>query len=180
MLSGKAFRREWHARRPFPDIRHGFCSALLDLCEQPVLNRGGRPLPFGNIFGEPAGLEDNDAQFGDTAAAGVIEVDKWKAGPWHRILQEGDRGCRRQAILTGEMQERADQTTTAVSIVVTAACPMTIIGKKLEHEVEQLHGFFGFRVKHQSIAQVNISVRTCYRRLSAQQGKPGSTGERYR
>jgi hypothetical protein len=49
------------------------------------------------------------------------------------------------------MQESADQTMTAVSIIVTAACPVGVVGKKLEHEVEQLHSFSGFRVRHKSI-----------------------------
>ena len=44
----------------------------------------------------------------------------------------------------------ADEATTAVSIVVTAARPAAVVGKKLEHEVEQLHRFSRFRVRHQS------------------------------
>jgi hypothetical protein len=54
-------------------------------------------------------------------------------------------------MLAADMQESADKATTAVSIIVTAACPVGVIGKKLEHEVDQLHGFSGFRVRHKSI-----------------------------
>jgi ribosomal protein S3 len=53
-------------------------------------------------------------------------------------------------MLAADMQESANQATTAVSIVVTAARPVVVIGKKLEHEVEQLHRFSRFRVRHQS------------------------------
>jgi hypothetical protein len=58
-------------------------------------------------MGETAGLEDYGAQFGDAAAASVVEVHKWKAGAGHRILQQRDRRCRRQAMLAAEMQKSA-------------------------------------------------------------------------
>jgi hypothetical protein len=65
------------------------------------------------------------------AATPVVEVDKRKAGPRHRILQEGDRGCLRQAMLAAQMQKSADQAMAAVSIIITAA--LAVVGKILEH-----------------------------------------------
>src|SRR6202048_4385340 len=89
------------------------------------------------IIGETACLEDNGAQLGDAAATRVVEVHKWKAGPGHRILQERDRRCPRQAMLAAQMQKSADQAMPAVSVIITAARPVAVVGKMLEHQVEQ-------------------------------------------
>jgi hypothetical protein len=53
-------------------------------------------------------------------------------------------------MLTADMQKSADQATTAASIVVTAARPVAVVNKKLEHEVKQLHSFCGISVRHRS------------------------------
>jgi len=99
------------------------------------------------IVGETAGLENDGAELGDAAATRVVEVDKRKAGPGHRVLQERDRRRPRQAMLAAEMQESADKAVAAVSVVITAARPMAVLGKMLEHQVEQLHSLcdLGFR-----------------------------------
>jgi hypothetical protein len=67
--------------------------------------------------------------------------------PRHRILQERDRRCRRQAMLAAQMQKSADKKVAAVSIIITAARPVGIVGKILEHQVEQVHRLcdLGFR-----------------------------------
>jgi hypothetical protein len=75
-------------------------------------------------------------------------VDKRKAGPGHRILQERDRRCRRQAMLAAQMQKSADKAVAAVSVIITAARPVSVVGKKLEHEIEQLHRFCDLRFGH--------------------------------
>ena len=108
-------------------------SFFINLGDQPSLNRGSRPLSLYIVMGEMAGLDDKGAQLGNTAAASVIEVDKRKAGPGHRILQEGDRRCRWQAMLAPEMQKSADKAVTSVSVIITAARPVAVVGKKLEH-----------------------------------------------
>ena len=46
------------------------------------------------------------------------------------------------------MQKSADKAVTAVSVVITAARPVAVVGKKLEHEIEQLHCFCDFRFGH--------------------------------
>jgi len=46
------------------------------------------------------------------------------------------------------MQNGADKAMAAVSVVITAARPVAIVGKKLEHEIEQLHRFCDFRFGH--------------------------------
>ena len=99
------------------------------------------------IVGQSAGLEDDGAQLGDAAATGVVEVHKRKAGPGHRILQERDRRCPRQAMLAAQMQKSADKAMAAVSVIIMAARPVAIDGKMLEHQVEQLHRLrdLGFR-----------------------------------
>src|SRR5690242_14433920 len=91
------------------------------------------------IVGETAGLEDYGAQFGDVAARRVVELHKGKPGTRHRILQERDRRCPRQAMLAAQMQKSADKTVASVSVVITAARPVAVVGKILEHQVEQLH-----------------------------------------
>jgi ribosomal protein S3 len=48
-------------------------------------------------------------------------------------------------MLTAQMQNGADKAKAAVSVVITAARPVAIVGKKLEHEIEQLHRFCDFR-----------------------------------
>ena len=57
-------------------------------------------------------------------------------GPGHRILQERDRRCRRQAMLTAQVQESANKAVAAVFVVITAARPVAVVGKKLEHQIE--------------------------------------------
>src|SRR4029077_12563391 len=86
-----------------------------------------------------AGLEDDGAQFRDAAATTVVEVHKRKAGRGHRILQQRDRRCPRQAMLAAQMQKSADKAVAAVSVIITAARPVAVVGKILEHQVEQLH-----------------------------------------
>jgi hypothetical protein len=76
------------------------------------------------VVGETAGLEDYGAQLGDATATRVVEVHKRKAGPGHRILQERDRRRPRQAMLAAQKQKSADQAMTAVSVIITAACPV--------------------------------------------------------
>jgi len=79
---------------------------------------------------ETAGLEDYGTQLGETAATSVVKAHERKAGPGHRILQERDcRRCR-QAMLAAKMQESADKAVAAVSVVITAARPVTVVGKK--------------------------------------------------
>jgi hypothetical protein len=45
------------------------------------------------------------------------------------------------------MQESADKAVTAASVVITAARPVAVVGKMLEHQVELLHSLcdWGFR-----------------------------------
>ena len=99
------------------------------------------------IVREAAGLEDDGAQLGGAAATRVVEMHERKAGAGHRILQERDCRRPRQAMFAAQMQERADKAVAAVSVVITAACPVTVVGKMLEHQVEQLQrlGDLGFR-----------------------------------
>jgi hypothetical protein len=99
------------------------------------------------IVGETAGLEDYGAQLGCAAATSVVELHKREAGPRHRILQERDRRCFRQAMLAAQMQKSADKAMAAISVIITAARPVAVVGKMLEHQVEQLHRLcdLGFR-----------------------------------
>ena len=110
-----------------------------DLGEQPGLNRSVRPLALCIVIGETAGLADYGAQLGDVAATPVVEVHKRKTGPGHGILQERDCRCPWQAMLAAQMQKSADQAMAAIPIIITAARPVAIVGKILEHEIEQLH-----------------------------------------
>jgi hypothetical protein len=45
------------------------------------------------------------------------------------------------------MQKSADKTMAAVSVVITAARPVAVVGKILEHQIEQMHRLrdLGFR-----------------------------------
>src|SRR5947209_6478264 len=99
------------------------------------------------IVGETTGFEDYGAQLGDAAATGVVEVNERKAGPGHRVLQEGDRRSPRQAMLAAQMQKSADKAVAAVSIIITAARPVPVFSKMLEHQIEQLYPLrdLGFR-----------------------------------
>jgi hypothetical protein len=40
-------------------------------------------------------------------------------------------------MLAAQMQKSADQAVAAVSIIITAARPVAVVGKMLEHQVEQ-------------------------------------------
>ena len=75
-------------------------------------------------------------------------MHKRKAGTGHRILQERDRRRPRQAMLAAQMQKGADEAMTAVSVIITAVRPVTVVGKMLEHQVEQLHRLRDFRLWH--------------------------------
>jgi hypothetical protein len=142
LLSGKTFGDERLGRGPG--------SFFLDLSEQPGLDCRGRTLSLRMIMSETASLEDYRAQFGDAAATGVVEVDKREAGPGHRILEERDRRCSRQAMLAAEMQKGANKAVATISVLITAARPVIFVGKKLEHEIEQLDCFCDFRFGHWS------------------------------
>jgi hypothetical protein len=69
-------------------------------------------------------------------------------------------------MLAADMQEGADQATTAVSIVVTASRPVAVVGKKLEYEVKQLHSFCGISVRHRSHCPDLSEETLAYHRLS--------------
>ena len=79
--------------RPAPFPRYPLPARLFfcDLGQQPGLNGGGRLLLLRMIIGEMARFEDYRAQLGDAVTTRVVEVDKRKARPGHRILQERDR-----------------------------------------------------------------------------------------
>src|SRR5204863_5079078 len=127
-LGREAFGDEWIVRRGVRDIRRRSGPFFLDLGEQPHPYRGGRPILLQVIVGEKAGLEDYGAQLGDAAATSVVEVHKGKAGPGHRILQQRDRRCPRQAMLAAQMQKSADKAVAAVSIVIGATRPVAVGG----------------------------------------------------
>ena len=57
----------------------------------------------------------------------LLKCTKRKAGPGHRILQECDRRCPRQAMLAAQMQKSADQAEAAVSVVITATRPVAVV-----------------------------------------------------
>jgi hypothetical protein len=42
-------------------------------------------------------------------------------------------------MLAAQMQNSADKAVAAVSVIITAARPVAVVGKILEHQVEQLH-----------------------------------------
>jgi hypothetical protein len=147
-LGGEAFGGERLVWRRVRHIGRLGGSFFLDLGEQPGLDRGGRPLLLRMIVRETASLEDYGAQLGDAAATCVVEMHKPKAGPGHRILQQRDRRRPRQAMLAAQMQKSADKAAAAVSVVITTARPVAVVGKMLEHEVEELHRFCDFRFRH--------------------------------
>lgn len=123
-------------------------SFFLNLGDQPGLDRCGSPLSLRICIGKTAGLEDDGAQFGDAAATCIVEVHKRKPRPGHRILKERDHRCRRQAMFAAQMQKSADKAVAPISIIVIAARPMVLVGKELEHEIEQPHGFCDFCFGH--------------------------------
>jgi hypothetical protein len=147
-LSGEAVAGERFACRRFLDICCRRGSFFLDLGEQPGRHRSSDALSLRVIVREIARLEDDGAQLGGAAATIVVEVYERKPGPRHRILQESDHWCGRQAVLAAQMQESADKAVATVSIVITTPRPMAVIGKKLKHKVEQLHRFGDFRFSH--------------------------------
>jgi hypothetical protein len=63
-------------------------------------------------------------------------MHKRKTGTGHRILQERDRRRPRQAMLAAQMEKSADEALAAVSVIITAARPVTVVGKMIEHQVE--------------------------------------------
>src|SRR5207237_9840592 len=87
-------------------------------------------------------------RLGCAAATSDVELHKREAGPRHGILQERDRRPPRQAMLAAQMQKSADKAAAAVSVIITAARPVAVVGKMLEHQVEQLHRLCDFRFPH--------------------------------
>src|SRR6266446_2634184 len=68
--------------------------------------------------------------------------------PGRGILQKCDRRCPRQAMLAAQMQKSADKAVAAIPVDITAASPAAVVGKMLEHQVEQLHRLCLFRFRH--------------------------------
>jgi hypothetical protein len=46
------------------------------------------------------------------------------------------------------MQKSADKAVAAVPVIITAARPVAVVGKMLEHQVEQLHRLRDLRFQH--------------------------------
>ena len=42
-------------------------------------------------------------------------------------------------MLAAQMQNSADKAVATISVVITATCPVAVVGKMLEHQIEQLH-----------------------------------------
>ena len=57
-------------------------------------------------------------------------------------------------MLAAQMQESADQALAPVSVIVMAARPVAVVGKMLEHQVEQLHRLCDFLFRHGLTAAV--------------------------
>jgi hypothetical protein len=51
-------------------------------------------------------------------------------------------------MLAAQMEKSADKAMAAVSIIVAAAYPVAVVGKNLDHDIEQLHRFCDFRFGH--------------------------------
>src|SRR4051794_7167287 len=133
-------RRKTLGGEAFGDERLAGCRRgsplLLDPGEQPSFHRGGGALSFRIVVRETPRLDDDETQLGEAAATMIVEVHKGKAGAGHRILQERYRRRCRKAMLAAQMQKGADKAVAAVSVIVTAARPVAVIGKKLEHQIE--------------------------------------------
>ena len=67
--------------------------------------------------------------------------ERWRGAPARlgaRPTQlQGARDCRcpRQTTLAAQMQKSADKAVVAVSVIITAACPVAVVGEMLEHQV---------------------------------------------
>ena len=51
-------------------------------------------------------------------------------------------------MLAAQMQNSADKAVAAVSVIITAARPVAVVGKILEHQVEQLHPLCDLGFQH--------------------------------
>jgi hypothetical protein len=51
-------------------------------------------------------------------------------------------------MLAAQMQKSTDEAMAAVFVIITAARPVSVVGKMLYHQVQQLHRFYDFRVTH--------------------------------
>jgi hypothetical protein len=151
ILGREAFADDvWHS---FRDICRRRCGPFfLDLGKQPDLQHCVGLLSRRIIMRKTARLEDYGAQFGEAAAASVVEMHERKAGAGHSILQERDYRSCRKAILAAQMEKSADQAMAAVAVIVAAARPAAVVGKKLKHEIEQLHCVYDIRFRHWFIA----------------------------
>jgi hypothetical protein len=98
------------------------------------------------VVGKAACPQDHGPQLGDAAATGIVEMHERKAGLGHRILQERNCRCRRQAVLAGQMQKSADQAVAAVSVVITASRPASVVGEMLEDQVRAAAPLWRFPV----------------------------------
>ena len=55
-------------------------------------------------------------------------------------------------MLAAQMPKSADQAMAAIPVIITAARPVAIVGKILEHEIEQLHRLCDLGFQHDLIA----------------------------
>jgi hypothetical protein len=51
-------------------------------------------------------------------------------------------------MLAAQMQKSADKAVAAISVIITATRPVAVVGKMLEHQVEQLHRLSNLRFRH--------------------------------
>jgi hypothetical protein len=117
-------------------------SLFLNLSQQPSLGRGSCQFLLGMVISETAGPEDDGAPLGGAGATSL----KCRAGASHPV------GARLpvswQAMPAAQMQEGADKAMAAVSVIIMAARPVAVVGKMIEHQVEQLHRLHDLGFQH--------------------------------
>src|SRR5207248_11527783 len=76
-------------------------------------------------------------------------------------------------MLAAQMEKGADKAMAAVAVVITTACPVAVVGKMLEHQVEQLHGLRDVGLRHWSWAPDAVNGPTLSRRRRSTPSAPG-------
>jgi hypothetical protein len=98
---------------------------------------------FRILKGGGAGLENYGAQFSRAEAETIVEADKPDLAPGQCRLEKRHHRRPRKPLLRTEMKDRADKAVAAISVMITASCPMVIIRKEIQHQIQYLYGFAG-------------------------------------
>jgi hypothetical protein len=88
---------------------------------------------FRILKGGGAGLDNYGAQFSRATAEAIVEADKPDLPPGQCRFEKEYHQRPRKPLLRIEMKDRANKAVAAISVMITASCPVIIVSKEIQH-----------------------------------------------